>query len=388
MRPSIFNAYTLRLITGLGPVLCSLYALPALANETLDDLWSKSRLYQSDTGVLRSFDLSGRLQYDYVHVDASDQHYEDGVWRRFRLGIKSRLGDAWTFNLEADFDLDDDFHSDYSRLTDLWIGWDFTQDWQLRLLKQSAGFTLDGTTSSNNLLTPERNNLANNLWYMSEYFTGIEASGACGENLGCSAGFFSLKDDEELSDFDAGNFTLLSVDADLTQQSGADRWKLSTYYVYNNPQQKELLSGQPKAGATTFVLPYKHILSLVSHWEDGGWGIWSDISGGFGDDQAGNTYGLVAMPFYNLSASWQLVTRYTWLRSDDEYGLAAGRYENRLPLGDGDRYREFYAGLNWFIYGHKLKAQLGAQHVVMDGLDARDSRSRSWGLTLALRTHW
>lgn len=375
-------------VLSAGLPIVSLQIQPVSAMGSADELWSRARLYQSDSGLLRSVDLSGRLQYDYTHVEYADASYEEGLWRRFRFGFKSRLADAWTVHLEADIEIDDDFHSDYSRLTDAWIGWDFGEDWQVRLLKQSAGFTLDGVTSSKRLLTPERNNLTNNLWYTAEYFTGMEVSGSCAARLGCSAGIFSPAEDEEFSNFDTGNFALLSLDSDLAQWAAADRWKVAGFYVHNDPNLEQILPDQPDGDEPVFTPPYNHIVSLVSQWERGDWGIWADIAGGMGGNTRGDTYGMVAMPFHNFADDWQLVTRYTWLRSEDAGGVEFGRYENRLPVGAGDRYREIYAGLNWFIHDHRLKAQLGVQHAIMDGLDTQNSRARTWGVTLALRSYW
>ena len=94
------------------------------------------------------------------------------------------------------------------------------------------------------------------------------------------------------------------------------------------------------------------------------------------------------MPFYNVSPHWQLVLRYTWLRSDEDGGVRFGRYERELVDVRGDRYREVFAGLNWYLYGHKLKWQTGLQKTRMD--DATDSGGDydGWGFTTGLRLSW
>ena len=61
----------------------------------------------------------------------------------------------------------------------------------LTVLKQSAGFNLDGATSSTKLLTMQRNNLSNNLWFTREYFIGISAEGDDGRRWSYKAGLFS-----------------------------------------------------------------------------------------------------------------------------------------------------------------------------------------------------
>ena len=43
--------------------------------------------------------------------------------------------------------------------------------------KQGVPFTMDGATSSKELLTIDRSNLANNIWFPQEYIPGVSVSG-------------------------------------------------------------------------------------------------------------------------------------------------------------------------------------------------------------------
>ena len=43
--------------------------------------------------------------------------------------------------------------------------------------KQGVPFTMDGSTSSKELLAIDRSNLANNMWFPEEYMPGISSSG-------------------------------------------------------------------------------------------------------------------------------------------------------------------------------------------------------------------
>ena len=71
------------------------------------------------------------------------------------------------------------------------------------------------------------------------------------------------------------------------------------------------------------------------------------------------------MPFYNATNKLQLVGRHTFLRSDQPNGVRLASYESRIVSGRGDRYQEWYAGVNYYFYGHKLKLQTGLQHAEM-----------------------
>ena len=47
----------------------------------------------------------------------------------------------------------------------------------LTLGKHSAPFTMDGSTSSKELLAVDRSNLTNNVWFTQEYVPGVSAAG-------------------------------------------------------------------------------------------------------------------------------------------------------------------------------------------------------------------
>lgn len=179
-----------------------------------DRVWSYATLYEKpDDRYLQKFALTGRLQADSAWVDADQGQFDDiFTWRRFRFGFKAELFHDWTLHVEADFDLNESLGDMYTRLTDAYIGWSPTEYLDLTFLKQSVGFTLDGATSSKNLLTMQRNNLSNNLWFTNEYFTGIDARGKIDSNWRYRIGVFSSDGSDELSRFDASYFTRLSFD--------------------------------------------------------------------------------------------------------------------------------------------------------------------------------
>jgi phosphate-selective porin OprO/OprP len=149
------------------------------------------------------------------------------------------------------------------------------------------------------------------------------------------------------------------------------------HYVYQDPDENN-----------TFTAPHEHVVSLNFRYQAAKWGFRSDLAASDGYGAQSNLIGAVAMPFYNLSEKLQLVAQYTYLDSSDHNGLRLALYENRVESGRGDRYNEFYAGLNAYLYGHKFKFQTGIKFATMDDRAADGGRYRGWGWTSALRVSW
>lgn len=351
---------------------------PALAQSSYDDLWSHFTLYdsQKEDGLVKSFALSGRLQADATWADADEGEFDDLLWRRFRFGFKSELANDWVVQLEGDFDLNESAGDWYSRLTDAYIGWNPGNALDLRFLKHSAPFTLDGATSSKKLLTTERNNLTNNLWFTAEYFSGISASGELENGLSYRAGVFSGDPDDEIGFQDGSYFTLTSLDWDFAAKMELTTAQVRVDYVY---QDQDALNNTRE---------FSRVVNLVSKWGNDSWGLWTDLSAGDGFADQSDIWGLVVMPFYNSTEQLQWVARYTFLDSKDVNGLRLGRYEREIVADKGDEYNELYVGVNYFFYGHKLKWQSGLQYGKMEDTIEDGGRYEGWGFTTGLRIYW
>ena len=347
------------------------------AQQGYERIWRHADLYQSSgDDLIRDFSLSGRLQADYAWFDADEGDYDAARWRRFRFGFTSLLADRFTVRLEGDFDLNNSASDFYQRLTDAHVDWQVTENTSLKILKHSAGFTLDGITSSKKLLTPERNNLTNNLWFTAEYFTGISLSGKLDRQLSYKAGVFSSDDSDEWVISNASYFTHTSLSYDWAAGLGLEKAQVTLDYVYNDKD--------TRANTRDFG----HVVSLSSRWQHANWGLQTDLSAGDGYYDQSDIWGLVLMPFYSFSEMTQLVVRYTYLNSDGDNGVRLNRYENRAVSGNGDEYDEYFAGVNIFFYGHKMKWQSGLQYTSME--DAADDGGEydGWGFTTGLRLYW
>jgi phosphate-selective porin OprO/OprP len=279
-------------------------------------------------------------------------------------------------HLEGDFDLNEPIGDWYSRLTDAYVGWSPSKNLSFKFLKQSAGFTLDGATSSKSLLTMQRNNLTNNLWFTREYFAGIGARGTADQRWSYNVGIFSSDDHDEISPFATSYFGLLSLGYKFEVTPKRSGGFVRVDYVYNDEH--------PASGTRDF----SHVLSLVSKWQFGRWSIWSDLSGGKGYAEQSDVWGLVVMPFFDLSPRYQVVVRYSFVTSKDANGVRLPRYAGQVIDGRGDEYNEAYFGFNVFFYGHKLKWQTGVDYEHMKDAASDSGGYDGWGFNTGIRISW
>ena len=341
-----------RLVVSHTVVLCLLtLASTAAAQDEpsgFDRAWQFAEWYENeDNPVVQSMVLSGRFQADYARVSDDGVRHDEWNVRRFRFGAKWELFREFTLQIEADFNPQerDPF---YKRLTDAKLEWAPNGDVEFAIGKQSVPFTLDGATSSKELLTIDRSNLANNMWFPQEYMPGLSvAGGKSGWNY--HAGAYSAGEaNREFGEFNGAIFTLLSLGYDLSEHFGADAFDVRVDYI-----------NQSEDPQNSFTRALEHVASLSLSVTDGVWGISADVTTGVGYLGQSDLWGAQLLPHVDLNERVQVVGRFTHVTSDDPNGVRLARYENQAISGRGDRYREFYTGVNYYIYGHKLKLQSG-----------------------------
>jgi phosphate-selective porin OprO/OprP len=351
-------------------------------DEWFDRVWGYATLYdEPESRVLQRLAFVGRLQVDGLVVDSNRGNYDDLLVRRLRLGAQSRWFDDFVLHVEGDIDVDcnrgeDCKQDEYEGLTDAYLGWDRYDAFRLEVGKISAPFTLDGATSSKRLITLERNNVSQNLWFPAEYHTGGAADGQLGK-FSYRVGAFSSSTDEEFGSFEGGFFTLYSVAYDFSESVGVEEFEVALDYVYNDRDQDNI--------ATRAL---SHVLSLRARFDTGTWGIRSDLSGGLGYGSQEDLFGLVVVPFYHLTRHFQVVGRYTHLRSSGRDGVQFARYDDRVDDERGGQYDEFFLGLNWFLYGERLKLQTGIKYALMTERPRSVGTYRGFGFTTGLRLGW
>lgn len=368
---------------------------PCMASEPdafksmMDEAWSKVVLYENpENPHIQKLAFTGRLHLDYAMIDGKgdpaagatdpDLTYDFGGWRRLRAGIKATVFNHFTLHAEGDFNPDE--NPWYRRLTDAYVAWTPCEAFELKLGKQGVGFTLDGSTSSRELLTIDRNNLTNNLWFTNEYAPGIMTSGRVGKWLYHTGVTSQGADDGEFGNFEGGATWLASIGYDFSGITGGDESVLILDYVFN----EETESDQPLFTNRSLG----NVLSLNHRFEKNAFGFRGDVSYGDGHLGQSDTWGFVLMPYYSFNDKLQAVFRYTFITSEDDNGVRFARYESEAVGNAGDQYQEAYIGLNWFIHGHKLKLQTGLQYVSMR--DEADDGGAFDGLawTTGLRVSW
>ena len=189
-------------------------------------------------------------------------------------------------------------------------------------------------------------------------------------------GWFTSDGNPEFGDFAAGTFLLASIGYDFAGQFNTDKALLRLDYVYQQPDSGNIATR-----------PFENIGSLNFNLEQGRFGLGTDVKAGQGYGKQGDIFGVQIMPSYYIADGVQFVLRYTYMNGDDN-SIRLARYENRVVSGRGDEYNEFYAGVNWFLYGHKLKFQTGVQYAMMDDSKNDGGEYDGWQLVSGIRVSW
>jgi phosphate-selective porin OprO/OprP len=369
-------------------------ALPAFAADgpaepsVYDKIWSTTELVDNkDAAVLQNLAIVGRLQGDAVSFQSGDGSYDDFDWRRFRIGFKAKLFGDFTIHSEMDLNLNEadsgSWDEVYGRLTDAYLGWTPSKEFDLKVGKQSAPFTLDGGTSSTKLHTPERSIVADNIWFSTEYFTGAGASGTV-EGWDWRASGYSASGEPEFGHFESGYFGLLSVGHKVGKGGS-----LRLDYVYNDP---DYTGVQKDSDYIVGTRGLEHIASLVYKQKLGEkLEVWSDLSGATGIDKQGDLLGIQIMPMYNISEQFQLVAQYagvTDLEGNSDVIMSRYAQKNAGKKGTVETAHNLLLGFNWFLYGHKLKWQNAVEYNYGQNMASTGNDYNGFGLTSALRASW
>ena len=342
-----------------------------------DKIWQFAKWYENDSNpVVQEVLFSGRYQHEYNALTA-DQG-DNGEWnvRRMRLGPKVTLFRNWLVHGEVELNPQEAAPL-YVRITDLYVKWTQSQAFAVTVGKHGVAFTMDGSTSSKELLTIDRSNLSNNIWFPQEYIPGISVSGEVDQWVYHGGVYTGGTANPEFGEFDAGVFTLAAVGYDFGETIGAKEALLMGNYVYEQEDPDN-----------TFTRQLEHVVSVNFKFEAERWGVRGDLSRAIGYLEQSDLFGLMAMPLFNLTDKLQAVGRYTLITSDLSNGVRLATYEKRVVPGRGDRYNEVYLGLNYFFYGHKLKLQSGLQFADLRDRanDGGEYSGVSW--TNGLRVSW
>ena len=343
-----------------------------------DTIWRRFTEWYADgtNPVVQRVLLSGRFHYDFATIGADQGDLDEWNVRRLRIGPRITLFRTFTFHSEIE--LDPQGHDPfYVRFTDFYVQWTKNPAVVLTVGKQSAPFTLDGATSSREVLTIDRSNLANNLWFPQEYIPGVSLTGRRASWVYRAGLYSSGEANREFGEFSGGTFALGVLGYDFGPKLGAREALLTGNYVYQNPDPDN-----------TFARQLEHIGSINFRLEHARWGVRADVATASGYFGQSGMWAFQGMPFVNITGKLQVVGRYTFIESDGPNGVRLATYESRIVPGQGDEFNELYAGVNYYFYGHRLKVQSGLQFADMNDRanDGGEYSGAAW--TTGLRVGW
>lgn len=326
--------------------------------EPLERVWEAFRLYDDkENSVLQEFSIVGRYHGQYSSVKADQGNADEWENRRIYLGAKAVL--FHDFTVVGQIKISEDFDPFYEELYEAFVKWSPGEEFSLcvgRLDFLYAG--LERSISSTKIVTFERGLLVNQL--LPGEVVGAVAQGQVGD-FSYRGGGFSGSIDQEFTTFAGGFGAVAGVGYKLPLFY--DEGSLHLDYLYNN--------GNTSNDA---LKSYDHVISLWHQGQVGPFGLGLDLTWGHGLDARPAVFGVTLLPTYVLARNWvrqgdalQAVLRGQFAVSDGDDGLhLQSRYEQEVvPHGVGDRYEAVYAGINYLIFGDRLKLMAGAEYSVM-----------------------
>jgi len=347
----------------------------------LDRVWAAPVIFDDpEHAVIQSFSLIGRYHGQYWDVDA-DQG-DDAGWenRRKIIGFSSR----WfrDFTLQAQMYLKTNGGSLYGGLYEAFIEWSPPNtDLSLSVGRLDYLFTgYERSESSKRINVIERGLLVNQV--MPAEVVGAHLEGKSGR-FSYHAGVFSGSIDEEFGDFDSGAATVVgaALELPLVYETG----KLHLDFLHNGAE----------PDGTAFK-PYRNVVSLWHRGASGRLDVGVDLTLAQPEATGGNLLSLTLEPTWMLARgligrndALQFVLRYQYARSSRDNGLLLQkRYEQTVTHGYGDHYQAVYTGLNYFIYGQKLKLMAGGEFARMQDRADDGGDYRGWTWFGALRLYF
>ncbi len=338
-----------------------------------DRIWSHATFFEDRSNpYIHKIALTGRYHGQYAYVHGNSREWDRWDNRRIRLGLRGDFLREFSFN--AQVDLSPDSGLLYSGLTDAFFEWYAYKPFRARIGKQMLEYTYEGSISSNEILTTERSLITETVWKTPEYITGSTASFETGSFV-YGAGLFGGDQQKEFSRFNAGYGGVLKLGYDFGPRIGLKGALLRADYFYNNGNR----------GNDAFR-NFRHIGSVSLQLQQPQAGINTDLIFGRGLGGQSDVFGLVLIPFYNFTNRLQTVLRYTFALSARHNGLTPlRRYERKVAAGNGDEYHAFYLGLNYYLYGHKLKVMGSLEYTNMQDRAEDGGDFTAWTGIIAVR---
>lgn len=333
-----------------------------------DDIWDALSLYKSDSGFVNEFRVIGRY-HGQIHLAEGEGDADSSFWehRRMRAGFRvSMLEKELTLNAEYQWN---DLPAQYdSEMTDVYLEYKPKKDGiNFRIGKWQPHFGYEFGTTSREIITFERTAFVNSLGI--NFTPGVRVGGKHGKFSWSLAGFSNLTD-EYYGSFDGGASVLATVGYDISEVTGWDKSDLRLDYFHSDHE-----AGDNRLAG------FDDAVSLSFQGKKGAVGLNTDVI--LSQGSSGDVVHLMLMPTYDITEKLQGVLRYSYSTGSESDTLRPlRRYESFLDAPRGDEYHSVYLGLNYYLYGHKLKLMTGVEYSHMDGEKDADSFTAYSGIRM------
>lgn len=345
-------------------------ANPLFDTIPFDEAWSRATLYQDPNNpILEEFKLRGRYHGQYRDVDADQGSQSDWEDRRSRFGFDAKLFSK-QLEIRVDFQSNDGFDDIYDGLVDAYLRWKPIDGLSLTVGKTKPLIApYDWLESSNSQPTFERSQIFNQLGVNRatgltvEYTTGpwYLQSGVYSNDTPSTTGGTGAFGDGEFGDFNEGVSFSLGAGYDFAKSICTDKALFLVDWIHSQREEGDLVLGIYDDILSASFVVRLDVAQLVIE------GYYA--AGGDGDDS--DVFGFFVQPTYDiLRNQLQLVGRYSYANSAGPLGvLGQSRYERTVATNDGrgDVYHSLYGGIQYFIYGDKLKLLAGAEWARLEG---------------------
>lgn len=368
-----------------------------------DKIWSAATLYKDASNpILQEFALQGRLHIQYADGHSSNGHFDiddyknsgkqESVWgdvfdvRRSYFGIRSKWFNDWRFSGQIVVDPDasngaDGSYTFYKNLFDMILTYAPNDAVQVSIGKQTTRGDREYEISSREIVTIERSLAANMI--APNNLTGMWVNGSgIASHWAYEFGVYGNDEAREFSNFHGGLVTITKLGYDWSKAIGAKEALLSLRHVHNTEP-----GYKPDRTWTNYTPipspPYTDSLALSNDMTIAKFRLITEAIYGFGASELNRSdfIALDIIPTYRLTADLELAGRIQLVGSSDPDGVGiASRYEavspetnpvtgKRISDSKGNTYFSSYLGLNYYIYGHKLKLMNGFEFSHLGGGD-------------------
>ena len=347
-----------------------------------DKLWSIPKLYKSDSNpFIEELDFTGRYQGDYFDVESRKGDTSFFETRRFRLGLEAAFAERHII-LKADLDTNLRQYNTrsvfYNRMTNLYIKFHLNDAFNIVVGKQEPKFGYDRMVSDNYQDFFERSFFDDQFMPGPDYTAGVTVNGKVG-NLGYQASVYSGNIDKEFGQFNGGQSELAEISYDFSKAFNSNRalWAIDYLHI-----------GGINADTNIFQSFHNGLATYFDFKKDR-FGFVTQFAYGNGIKAKGDIYEIMLMPTFDITKKLQLVARYQLGLADGANGITTlNRQEKTVGKFTGDTYNAGYLGLNYFIYGEKLKLMTGIQYENLSGGSGPNAGNSGWTFLTGLRIFW